>query len=569
MKGANENSLRDNVLNGGLRDLNPLRDFSSRVMSYAEVPPKGASRSPLLFFRHSLPFSCRAISTLHPSIACKCTQRRTAPPCNKTNAYGTSRHIQGTEFLTGEPNLVIATGRPSNEPKINSAQSRTHKSNPDTDEHGPDELSGGRVSKQLAKRSFTSPQYEDRLASAAMLAKKFNNSFIPLAIISQHDEKSLPEHKYAVKRYAGSGRRRKSLAMGVPHFGSGLVPRADQSNIITSFHSFNREGQSMRTVTQGASVPAGDGGGLQTPVEVSKRVLGWVRQQIVDTRTEENGGVREGERHGGSSVPWLLCPIFDKRPILEESERYEDAHSSSGRDVRVVQVMTTFWNRPSTQVAKSSPEHLGRALRGEKILSTKDLLQRRCSAPSVTAACSQNFAAQNGILSIEVGHRCPGIMVACSSGRSGLDSKRVKRQPNNPLEKRNRTSEWVHTWSPLRIDESVHNEWPRVSLLRKIPSRSSLAWINSDDLRGILMPAESSEVPHGPWLDDSSHYGEGEGTESRFEWRRRHGTKLEVQKIREISGGERGGASVYVRERRRVSNQNFGPTVREKVEGRC
>lgn len=50
----------------------------------------------------------------------------------------------------------------------------------------------------------------------------------------------------------------------------------------------------MRTATQGASVPAGDGDGLETPVEVSKRVLDWARQQIVDTRTEENGGVREG-----------------------------------------------------------------------------------------------------------------------------------------------------------------------------------------------------------------------------------------------------------------------------------
>lgn len=73
-------------------------------------------------------------------------------------------------------------------------------------------------------------------------------------------------------------------------------PRADQSNIITSFHSFSREGQSIRTATQGANVPAGDGDGdgLETPVEVSKRVLDRARQQIVDTRTEKNGGVLEG-----------------------------------------------------------------------------------------------------------------------------------------------------------------------------------------------------------------------------------------------------------------------------------
>lgn len=145
----------------------------------------------------------------------------------------------------------------------------------------------------------------------------------------------------------------------------------------------------MRTATQGASVPAGDGGGLQTPVEVSKRVLDWVRQQIADTRTEENGGVRGGERvrletdrrRTRRQRRWCCITRMNDSTVAAQCHGYFVRYLTSGlylrrasdmkthilpqvdSDVRVVQVTTTFWNRPSTQAAKSSPEELGRALR--------------------------------------------------------------------------------------------------------------------------------------------------------------------------------------------------------------
>lgn len=136
MKGANENSLRDKILNGGLRDLNPpsrllLQGASALDHNYSSLArlcptPKFPQRAlPAVHFC-SLVTPCRSPVVLYP----RCTPRSHAfvprdarqlhviskreginslQPC-RTKAYGTSRHIQGIEFLTGEPNLVIATG---------------------------------------------------------------------------------------------------------------------------------------------------------------------------------------------------------------------------------------------------------------------------------------------------------------------------------------------------------------------------------------------------------------------------------------------------------------------------